>query len=352
VDDMHLTDELPDRNRPRNGWTEAQKNEARERIENKTIAYGILVRADHSRYGKLIEEVKNDFLKGHDNYPKTPTDACNLLVNYRNYITVNKRMLTQGRLDQVAFVTDGKRQRLEGRFPHIKCFKCGEFGHYKSDCVKKTNGENNEGSSEPTPVTLITQHVSLAVTKRVINPMWILCDNESTVDVFNNSIMLRNIRKSHNPIRIKEIDGNAIDVEEIGDLLGYGTVYYHPQVTENVLSFHNMAKRFKSVMYDNRQQDAFVVTWDDNTTFTFIPSKEGLYFYDYQHSINRTTTETEEQNAMVVNTVEELQRNYTTRELKQVEAAKRHDGKTVTRRFFLNDYKWKNSKQPNYHRGL
>jgi len=165
--------------------------------------------------------------------------------------------------------------------------------------------------------------------------MWILCDNESTVDVFNNSIMLQNIRKSHNPIRIKGIDGNAIDVEEIGDLLGYGTVYYHPQVTENVLSFHNMAKRFKSVMYDNRQQDAFVVTWDDNTTFTFIPSKEGLYFYDYQHSINRTTTETEEQNAMVVNTVEELQRNYTTRELKQVEAAKRHDGKTVTRRFFF-----------------
>jgi hypothetical protein len=155
--------------------------------------------------------------------------------------------------------------------------------------------------------------------------MWILCDNESTVDVFNNSIMLQNIRKSHNPIRIKGIDGNAIDVEEIGDLLGYGTVYYHPQVTANVLLFHNMAKRFKSVMYDNRQQDAFVVTQDDNTTFTFIPSKEGLYFYDYQHSINRTTTTTvtEEQNAMVVNTVEELQRNYTTRELKQVEAARR-----------------------------
>jgi hypothetical protein len=114
-------------------------------------------------------------------------------------------------------------------------------------------------------------------------------------------------------------------VEELGDLLGYGTVYYHPQVTADVLSFHNMAKRFKSVMYENRQQNAFVVTWDDNTTFTFIPSTEGLYFYDYQHSINRTTTTTvaEERNAMAVNTVEELQRNYTTRELKQVEAARR-----------------------------
>jgi hypothetical protein len=97
------------------------------------------VRADRSRYGKLIEEVENDFLKGRDDYPKTPTDAYNLLVNYRNYITVNKRTVTQGGLDQVAFVTDGKRQRTEGRFPHIKCFKCSEFGHYKSDCTKKTN---------------------------------------------------------------------------------------------------------------------------------------------------------------------------------------------------------------------
>jgi hypothetical protein len=160
-------------------------------------------------------------LKGHDDYPKTPTDAYNLLVNYHNYITVNKRTVAQGGLDQVAFVTDGKRQRVEGRFPHIKCFKCGEFGHYKSDSTKKVkNGENNEGSTEPAQVTLITQHFVLAVAKQVINPMWILCDNESTVDVFNNKIMLRNIRKTRNPIRIKGIEGNAINVEEIGDLLG------------------------------------------------------------------------------------------------------------------------------------
>jgi hypothetical protein len=48
-----------------------------------------------------------------------------------------------------------------------------------------------------------------------------------------------------------------------------------------------MTRRFKSVVYDNRQQDAFIVTRDDNTTFTFVPLKEGLYFYDFQNSINR-----------------------------------------------------------------
>jgi hypothetical protein len=39
---MHLREELPERDRPRNGYTEQQKREARERIQNKTIAYGIL----------------------------------------------------------------------------------------------------------------------------------------------------------------------------------------------------------------------------------------------------------------------------------------------------------------------
>jgi len=65
-DDMHLKEELPEQNRPRGGYTEQQKAEARERIENKMIAYSILLRADRAQYGKLIEEVENDFLKVHD----------------------------------------------------------------------------------------------------------------------------------------------------------------------------------------------------------------------------------------------------------------------------------------------
>jgi hypothetical protein len=73
----------------------------------------------------------------------------------------------------------------------------------------------------------------------------------------------------------KGIIGNTIDVEETGDLLGYGTVNFHPQVTANVLSFHNMAKRFKCVVYNYCEQDAFIITTDDDTIFTFHSSKEG-----------------------------------------------------------------------------
>jgi hypothetical protein len=72
------------------------------------------VRADRGRYGKLIEEVEN------------ATESYNLLVNYKNYSS-NKRTISQGGLEQVAFVTKGKKLKTGKEFPHIKCFKCGKI---------------------------------------------------------------------------------------------------------------------------------------------------------------------------------------------------------------------------------
>lgn len=64
--------------------------------------------ADRGRYGKSIEEIENYYLKGHGDYPKTPTKAYNLLVNCKNSVTVTKRNASQGGLDQVAFVANEK----------------------------------------------------------------------------------------------------------------------------------------------------------------------------------------------------------------------------------------------------
>jgi len=232
-DPMHFKEELPNL---QNGgaYTEQQMQEAKERILDKTVAF--LVRADRDRYGKLIKEIENDFLKGHDNYPKTPTEAYNLLVNYRNYVTVNKRNISQGGLDQVAFITEGKRQKVDKnfkidkdflKFPNIKCFKCGQFGHYKSDYPeeKRTSTEDTDAEGESdVQSALMTMHVTLAIMKSEINPMWILCDNESTVDIFKNKDLITNIRKSENPIKLKGTEGNTIVVDLEGDLLGYGNV--------------------------------------------------------------------------------------------------------------------------------
>jgi hypothetical protein len=122
---------------------------------------------------------------------------------------------------------------------------------------------------------------------------------------------------------LKGIEGKTIEVEEEGDLLGYGSVYYHQQVTANVLSLFNMAHRFHSIEYNNKVCDAFLVTWDDGTIMEFAPSSEGLYYYDFNISVMRHQQQRNMHNTMMVATVDELRRNYTAREMKQMDEARR-----------------------------
>lgn len=105
-----------------------------------------------------------------------------------------------------------------------------------------------------------------------------------------------------------------------------------------MLSFFNLTKHFKSVHYDNQVRDAFIVTRDDDTIMEFVPSKEGLYHYKFLQSINRqrnvppaaiqapvTTAPSAAIQApvMMVQTVEEIKRNFSKREVENAEEARR-----------------------------
>jgi hypothetical protein len=106
--------------------------------------------------------------------------------------------------------------------------------------------------------------------------MWILCDNESTVDISKNKDIITNLRKAEQPIKLKGIEGGLTMVDQEGDLLGYGKVNYHPKVMANVNSFLNIMKRFMSVSYDNTVRDVFIITRDDRSSIEFRPSDAGL----------------------------------------------------------------------------
>lgn len=163
------------------------------------------------------------------------------------------------------------------------------------------------------------------VKKQEIDPMWMLCDNESTVGIFKNRDILVNLRKTNKPIRLKGIEGNTLGIMEEGELLGYGQVYYHPKVTANMLSFFNMTCRFKSIIFDNQKKNVFQVTRDDGSVMEFVPSVEGLYFYDFNKSIERKKIKEQEvvQNMMIVEAVDAIKRYYTKREIEEADQARR-----------------------------
>ena len=82
------------------------------------------------------------------------------------------------------------------------------MGHYQSDCPEiKTIGGDTCQIIQAT--TLMAQARTLA-RKDGINPMWILCDNESTVEIIKNKNMVTNIRHTNKPIKITVIGGEPI----------------------------------------------------------------------------------------------------------------------------------------------
>ena len=52
---------------------------AREQV----LVIGLLVRSDHGCYGKLLEDLENNFTQGRDNYPTSLQQVYSLLVHWK-----------------------------------------------------------------------------------------------------------------------------------------------------------------------------------------------------------------------------------------------------------------------------
>jgi hypothetical protein len=109
--------------------------------------------ADKGRYGKLIEYLENAFTQGRDNYPKTVQDAYSLLTNWKDKNSrrtpgptndgVSFTNVDGGNVDEIILNTNGgdsgkkgKKVKDQNGFPGITCHKCGNMGHYASDCAQ------------------------------------------------------------------------------------------------------------------------------------------------------------------------------------------------------------------------
>jgi hypothetical protein len=129
---------------------------------------------------------------------------------------------------------------------------------------------------------------------------WILLDNQSTVDVFYNKALLRNIQKLPTQMDI-HCNAGVTTTNLVGDLPGYGEVWYHPNGIVNILSLARVKEKHR-VTFDSYGKNKFIVHKQDGTTRCFRQSRRGLYFLE----ANSTST-------VLVNTVDDKKSNYTNR---------------------------------------
>jgi hypothetical protein len=94
--------------------------------------------------------------------------------------------------------------------------------------------------------------------KAGIPDSWFLLDSQSTVEVFKNKKLLKSICDAKKALSLHCNEGIAT-VNKIGDLPGYGTVWFYEDGIANILSLNNVKKKYH-VTYDSTDYDCLKCT--------------------------------------------------------------------------------------------
>ena len=155
--------------------SEAELIDLKEEIKDRSMAVTFLLCANHLQYGKLVENMENDYLQGRNNYPTTVSAAYHPLINWKQDPQLGLRTKVGPISHEVSFNTinggdsmlpnnNGERGRQKGK-ANVTCNKCQKKVHYSNKCNEDKPPATSTPRAEPlienqTATTLLMDGVS------------------------------------------------------------------------------------------------------------------------------------------------------------------------------------------------
>ena len=315
------------------------RNRLRKAIQEELEVTVILKRADAGRYGQLRAKLKNDYLLGNDQYPKTKTAVLTLLNNYESDGPVSSSQGSGGStFFQAPEVGIGTRTHCKGTnnsfYPNITCRTCGLKGHFQAECPldatadtptnrvprtdqprrnNNTSGGTGQEVSSPSTGISLNQHYD---TDSNLNPDWILLDSESTHNIFHNKKYLENVGPTTDGECLRLISsGGTLDTHQKGDF-GSISVWHNERCPANILSLALITEQFR-VTLDSETENAFFVHISDEHVMKFTLFAPGLYAFD----ASKVDVIKLRQAFSFLNTVSSNKQNFKQREIKKADDA-------------------------------
>jgi hypothetical protein len=178
---------------------------------------------------------------------------------------------------------------------HIECFRCKEPGHYSSSKDCPLHPSKQKAESRAVSSTWQEYEASMCTTVRIeeeemeehmvtnavhimqgLLPMELLLDNQANISILH-PMLLNNIKKVKQKIKVKGVGGTQLIVDMVGHLAGFFEVYASEHTKANVLSFVNIEDLYK-ITYTHK--DLLIVHMLDDKRIEF-KQKDKLYVADW-----------------------------------------------------------------------
>ena len=189
----------------------------------------------------------------------------------------------------------------------VTCHNCQQAGHYANspECPNYNGGSSGRAQTDGLPGGdgVRTLMFSFYQANGEIPKTWVLLDSQLTVDIFCNPHFLKNIRRTPEGLRLHCNAGSCL-TNLVGDLHGYGTVWYDPKAIANILSLWCVRDHYH-ISYDSSHR-RFIITKSSGKEFVFQESEGRQHYLDTTHQQGQQR----QGHIFSVNTVKDNKKNF------------------------------------------